>query len=56
MTRLVRFGLVLSIAIAVVAVVRGQQPAEKSLAAIKTAPGLTTIKAELGPIVKALGF
>ena len=38
MTRLVRFGLVLSIGIAVVAVVRGQQPAEKSLAAIKTAP------------------
>ena len=40
MTRLVRFGLILPIAIAVGVAVRGQQPPEKSLAAIKTAPGL----------------
>ncbi len=40
MTRLVRFGLILPIAIVVGVAVRGQQPPEKSLAAIKTAPGL----------------
>lgn len=40
MTRFVRFGLILPIAIAVGVAVRGQQPPEKSLAAMKTAPGL----------------
>jgi putative membrane-bound dehydrogenase-like protein len=40
MTRVVRFGLVLPVAVVVGVVVRGQQPPEKSLAAIKTAPGL----------------
>ena len=40
MMRLVRFGLILPIAIVVGVAVRGQQPPEKSLAAIKTAPGL----------------
>jgi putative membrane-bound dehydrogenase-like protein len=40
MTRFVRFGLILPIAIAVGIAVRAQQPPEKSLAAIKTAPGL----------------
>ena len=40
MTRLVRFGLIIPIAIAIGGVIRGQQSPERSLAAMKAAPGL----------------
>jgi len=40
MMRFARFGLVLPVAVTVGAIVAAQQPAEKSLAAMKTAPGL----------------
>ena len=40
MKQLVRFGLVLPVAVTVGAIVGAQQPAEKSLAAMKTASGL----------------
>ena len=40
MMRFVRFGLILSVIVTIGVMVRAQQPAEKSLATMKTAPGL----------------